>query len=121
VAPRLDQRTSIRTILLIVTLVTLPCYCIGLVIIQKVQGQLKNGTLTPTSAYSLTLTVKPLVSSTPSLTSTITPTPTTSGTPTITRTPTTTRTRFLTPTRTSTRTPTDTLIPTDTHLRPNLD
>ncbi len=109
-----SERAGIRTILVVIILATLPCYCLGYFVLQKAQAQLKKGTNTPTSTLTITVTNQPTFTGT--LSQTVTLTPSQTGTATETFTPTVTRTRFMTPTRTSSRTPTDTPVPSSTPI-----
>lgn len=109
---RADRRTRIRTILIILILVTLPCYCLGFVVLQ-VGRELTKPTVTPTITATNTL-APATFTPTQATTVFIPPTATQTTTPTVTWTPTMTFTQFVPPTRTVTVTPTPSLIPTAT-------
>lgn len=100
-----SKRYRTRILLVIAILATLPCYCLGVIVLQFAPVH-NLTTLTPTPTSTETLTPTATQTSTP----THTPFPT--FTPTLTPTPTSTRTT--TPTATSTSTFTPTLTPIET-------
>jgi len=125
-----DGRLRVRYILITIILATLPCYCIGLVLVGTAgtrEDQITNTPSTsPTRTATISLTVPPTRTLHPTVsktlqTSTLTPTgtatPTSSPTATFSDTSTATATPTLTETPvppTDTPTPSETLIPTDT-------
>ena len=128
--PDAEKRKKVKSTLIIVTLATIPCYLLGLLIVW-VGGAVKNrSTITPTTSFMITDTpvfmtpTLPQPSAifdtfTPTLTSTQGPTPTPSATyfipsSTPTSTPTPTFTSTVTATYTMTVTATDTLTPEPT-------
>ncbi len=123
----LDQRSRLRTLFIVIILLTLPCYCFGMILLFSAQG---NSIRTPTATGSVTDTPTVLVTETSmpltetlsaSTTATVTPTWTASVTytqfstytPTIT--PTFTNTATNPPTSTDTPVP-DTATPTETEI-----
>ena len=71
-AQRPSSSLRTRYILIIITLATIPCYCVGLVVLQF------RNTSTPTATPTITLTgtITPTVTVTPSASSTTTGTTT---------------------------------------------
>ncbi|NMC80046.1 MAG: hypothetical protein GYA59_11855 [Chloroflexi bacterium] len=119
---RITPNNRTRSTLIFVILGTLPCYCLGLVVLRSCQPSAQ--TLTPTVTQTVmegTLT-PPMPSNTPFVfpTATFTPTATVTWTPSLTFTPFVPPTRTITPTATFTltpepsETPTETLVPTET-------
>ena len=109
-ALKADRRARTRTILVFIILATLPCYCLGLVILQIGRAD-QQPTATPTLTRTATRQVSspmPVLTDTPFSTATVTETPTA----TITRTPNLTLTAWVPPTRTPTNPPTPTLAAT---------
>jgi hypothetical protein len=134
-------RSRLRKVLVAVILLTIPCYCTGLVAVLLAPGGPghNSGSSTPlpsltpvvyaTQAPTTSFTPLPFIASaTPSQTPTFTVTPTTSNTPTITQTPTASltptpsNTPFIPPTFTETPRPTITYtftpLPTYTNTHP---
>jgi hypothetical protein len=125
----LDQRSRIRTLFIGIILLTLPCYCFGLILLATNRD---GGNATPSASPTVTsVTETPGSSSTatsqPAATETFsaspTRTPTTTFTPSVTYTPfsTYTPTVTATPTLTPTSEPTETFTPappTDTPETP---
>lgn len=110
---RVDQRSRIRTLFIVIILLTLPCYCFGMILLFSSQGI--GGQNTPTSSVSPTLTPSLAVTTTQApATETLSASPSQSATPTLT--PSTTYTPFstYTPTITGTPTNTPTQVPTAT-------
>lgn len=109
---RLDQSTRIRSILLSIILLTLPCYCLGIILLISSQNAVSQPT--PTITFTPTETPVPPTSIIPTITSSATATYT--NTPTITWTASPTYTPFSTPTHTATNTytPTPSDTPTET-------
>jgi len=107
-----DRRARIRKILIIIIVATLPCYCLGFVVMQ-VGRELTKPTVPPTLTETF---APPPATNTPTVVTTVftLPTATETPTPTVTWTPTLTFTLFIPPTRTPTIAPTDTPVPTDT-------
>lgn len=106
-----NKRAKLRSTLLIIILATLPCYCLGLIVLYFNDGG--GVKTTPTATSSIQMMVTP--SQTPPVLATtalISPTP--SDTPTITLTASPTRTYSLPTTQVPTATPTHTLAPTNT-------
>lgn len=110
---RAQQTSRTRSTLIIIILATIPCYCLGLVVLL-VGREIQKASNLPTATPSPSNT--PVVIQT--LPATITPfqfpTETQTSTPTLTVTPSQTLTPFLPPTRTATQTPTMTIEPTVT-------
>ena len=98
---QLDRK---RQILIYIILATIPCYCLGMAVLQGSKWFLARGTTTPTPDLSETAAIITLTAM-PTITGTIpnTPTPTVTLTPSWT--PSLTFTPFMTPTRTITNTP----------------
>jgi hypothetical protein len=121
---KLSGKKRIRYMLILATLATLPCYCLGLVVLQVNRNRPPEvtPTLTHTVTATATITLTPYITLTPTSTATITQTATITETgtetqtPTITETPTETTTPTIseTPSPTATATPTDTPPPTRT-------
>lgn len=110
-ASNVARRARIRSILTIIILATLPCYCLGLVLLQiGPRGNDADATDTPTA--TLTGEASPSSTLEPSDTPIIFPTATETATPTITWTPSVTPTLFEPPTRTPS--PSPTASPTET-------
>jgi hypothetical protein len=120
--PDAEKRRKLKSTLIIITLATIPCYLLGLLIVWVGSAVKNRSTITPTTFNMITDT--PLFQTptlpqpsavfdtfTPTLTSTLGPTPTPSATYFI---PSSTPTSTLTPTLTSTFTPTHTVTPTET-------
>jgi hypothetical protein len=103
----LSRRTRTRYMLILMILITIPCYILGIVLLRINRGPFAS-TLTPVSLPTITRTGT--ITLTPYLTrtSTITPTITQTLTPTLTRTPTPTQTPTSTPEQTETPVSTDT-------------
>jgi hypothetical protein len=99
-----------RQILIYVILATIPCYCLGMAVLQGSKWFLAKGTTTPTPNLTETGAAETLTAL-PTSTGTITATYTPSITPTPSWTPSQTFTPFRSPTYTITNTP---LPPTDT-------
>jgi hypothetical protein len=118
------KRTRLRYILIAITLVTLPCYCVGLIAVRAAGERTPTPTLTETATVSSTATLTPSPTDTATITPTITITETATNTetasPTATETPTPTETETETPTATLTETasPTNTSSPTETNTPP---
>lgn len=95
----LSRRTRTRYMLILMILITIPCYILGIVLLRLNSGPLAS---TPTPVNSPTITRTATITLTPYLTRTptITPTITQTLTPTLTRTPTITPTITQTPTNT---------------------
>ena len=121
------KHTRLRVILIIIILVTIPCYCAGIMAVTMGRRNPPTPTMTlpptRTAITELPMVATPFPSFTPSLTAIIptqTPIPTRTPVPTTTQTatPTSSDTPTSSPTQTNTITPlptqTDTLIPTDT-------
>jgi hypothetical protein len=110
-----DQRKNFRFLLLMIILLTIPCYCLGIVVLRladQVEQIERYPQDTPPPLQESTFTPVAIV---PTETRTVNDfTPTTDVTATMTSTVTLTKTFFLTPTRTATLTPTVTLTPTNT-------
>ena len=127
-----DQRKNVRFLLLMVILLTIPCYCLGVVVLrlanqveeiqqfpQDTPSSGSNSTNTP-AASATTFTVIP-DDPTAIINNATAPVPLTATFTktfflTWTRTPTQTATNTLTPTNTPTETPTKTFTPTDTPM-----
>jgi hypothetical protein len=107
------KRAQTRRNLVLLILATLPCYCLGVVLLNI--GQIASRPLTPTPTATHTQRT-PRRTSTPgpSATPLIIPTATQTSTETITWTPSPTYTEFVPPTRTQTGTPTPTETPSPT-------
>jgi len=127
-----DQRKNVRFLLLIVILLTIPCYCLGIVVLrlanqveeiqqfpQDTPPAGSNSTNTPVASATI-FTVIPNNPTAIINDSTATVTLTAAFTKTFfltwTRTPTNTATNTLTPSNTPTETPTKTVTPTDTPM-----
>lgn len=97
-----ERRNRIRSFLIIAIVATIPCYCLGLAMLQ-VDSFLNRPTRTPTNTYTPTITgtTAPPTDTPVPATGTVTVT----LTPTLTFTPSLTFTAFLTPTTTITLTP----------------
>lgn len=105
------KRAKLRSTLLIIILATLPCYCLGLIVLYF--GDSSGGGATPTATSPIQMRVTP--SQTPILLATTALiSPTASNTPTITLTASPTRTYSLPTTQVPTATLTHTLVPTAT-------
>lgn len=111
-----DQRKNVRFLLLMIILLTIPCYCLGLVVLQlsdKVEQIEQFPQDTPPSGNDLLLSPVAFTPTEPRIV--INPTDRQEdATATLTLTATLTRTFFLTWTRTPTNTATATLTPTNT-------
>lgn len=111
-ASNVARRARTRSILIFIILATIPCYCLGFVLLQVgTNARERPATATPT----VTGTIQP--SDTPAAASPspiIFPSATISLTPTVTWTPSMTPTLFQPPTRTPSLTPTETMVPTAT-------
>jgi hypothetical protein len=107
------RRGRTRRTLLMIILGTLPCYCLGLIVLQVGQMLLNSPTATPTQTTPKVTATHARASITPVFTGTATlyMSPTVTPSPTITLTPSITATFFLPATKTPTLTPT---VPTDT-------
>ena len=114
---RFKELDRIKKVLLIISATTIPCYCLGMVLLWNAKGGRAADTPTPD------LTITERLGGTPSVTFTSPVyTRTSTLTPTITQTFTTTITYMLppsdtpspSPSPTNTTTPTDTLVPTAT-------
>jgi hypothetical protein len=122
------KRNRLRYILIVITLVTLPCYCAGLIAVRAAGERTSTPTATetptvtpsatetpsPTDSPTITLTITS--THTPTFTETASPTPTETSSPTVTETETSTPTATMTasPTATSTSTATNTPLPSPT-------
>lgn len=110
-----DQRKNFRFLLLMIILLTIPCYCLGLVVLRlsdeaRIIEQYPQDT--PVPNLNATFTPVAIITDEAGFTQTASVTP--EFTATITYTATNTKTPFMTPTRTSTLTPTITSTPTNT-------
>ncbi|MCD4753127.1 MAG: hypothetical protein K8R40_08660 [Anaerolineaceae bacterium] len=127
-----DQRKNVRFLLLMVILLTIPCYCLGIVVLrlanqveeiqqfpQDTPPAGSNGTNAPVASATI-FTVIPVdptaIISDATATVTLTAAFTKTFFLTWTRTPTNTATNTLTPSNTPTETPTKTFTPTDTPM-----
>lgn len=110
---RAVKRAQTRRNLVLLILATLPCYCLGIVLLNI--SQVAGRPLTPTPTVTLTQRT-PRRTSTPGPTDTqiVFPTATLTPTVTITWTPSVTYTQFVPPTRTVTPTPEFTETPSPT-------
>lgn len=105
-----DRRIRTRTILALVILATLPCYCIGLIMLRSANNAAQ---ITPTATFTISPSAtQPL--EIPVATTAVPPTAVLTETPTPTWTPSITPTPFRFPTLTPSYTPTFTLTPTVT-------
>ena len=125
-----DQRKNVRFLLLMVILLTIPCYCLGFVVlrlanqveeIQQFPQDTPPAGSNDTNAPAASATTYTVIPDAPTAlineaTATVTSTATLTKTffLTWTRTPTNTATNTLTPSNTPTETPTKTFTPTDT-------
>lgn len=108
------RRSRTRSTLIMVILATIPCYCLGLILLDV--GNVARRVVTPTTTQTITArVVKRTNTPRPSKTAFAFPTATAVPTETITWTPSPTFTPFVPPTHTPTHTPSDTHTPTPTH------
>lgn len=121
---RADRRSKTRSSLLFIILATIPCYCLGFVVLRSCQPVSRQPTPSPSPIQTTAL---PQIQSPTStftqpvliITASQTPTITQTWTPTLTLTPFSTWTRTITPTVTDTSQPpthTNTPPPTDTSI-----
>lgn len=115
----LSKKKRIRYFLTLAILITIPCYCLGFLVLRINQTRTPEvaPTRTPTVTRTPTITQTPYITLTPSETATVTETPTSTVTRTLTVTPTETVIPTLTLTPTIVQ-PTETRTPTATEESP---